>query len=126
MAEMKIGKGKLWMDGSGRVSVPIIEPRKATAIVSPNGDVFGLVRMQRDRCDLSQHRCDLSQLMVEAERCRNDPKQLKKLAEAKKKAAIGKASSRAKLMVRILFKKQATFREAVQDLLRRGCDPKES
>ena len=111
---MRIGKGKLWLDGSDKVTVPLVseaDGRRYTAVVM-NKDVMS----NAGPMDLEMR----AAVVAEAERVRKDPAQLKRLGAARKRMEKGKAKSRAALKKRILSAKEVAFKASVQDLIQRG------
>lgn len=131
MLMYKVGEGKLWLDGSGRVSVPILinrgpdqEDGHVKMIVSP-GEDMSLVwtRFKSTRgiglADGLDEKFAMK-ILVAAEEARKDRQQLAELARAQKRTVKGKAKAMTALQKRILEQKKKIFKETVQDLTRRG------
>lgn len=120
-----VAEGKLWLDGSGRVSVLVtVSLRRVKVIVSmadKREDIWKmLVRMFPPFIANELEEKFALRILSSAERARQDPEQLAELARAKKRIVSGRAKSRAALDKRILGKKEIAFKAAVQDLIRRG------
>ena len=135
MVAYKIGKGKLWMDGSDRVTVPIelqtlVGPVPIKMLMVPSDkreDVWtkltALCKSTVPDVALALQELDgkfALSVLSSAEKARQDPTQLRKLSVSKQKADKGVAKSRAALGKRILSKKEIAFKASVQDLLDRG------
>ena len=122
----EIGKARLWMDGTGRVSVPITlfvkdQTHRIKLIMSPS-DVAGNVWAKLDHADriiIHDEKFTLRVLNL-AEKTRRDPVQLQKLTESRKRAVRGAGKSLAALKERILLKKEVMFKASIQDLMNRG------
>jgi len=133
-AMYKIGKAKLWKDGSGRVSIPVTLQTQSgrqqirmllNSADSKREDVWGKLRALCGSPDVQipdglDEKFALRVLAV-ADAARNNPEQMRKVAKAKKKAVKGVAKSRAALKRLILTKKEAAFKKAAQDLVARGA-----
>jgi hypothetical protein len=133
----QIGQGKLWMDGSDKVSVPISLDLGGTAIryrmvvlpedAGPERILNWLQLLCRSQGnevpDLNEA---FGEKVIEAARAaRADPNQLQDLAAALKKTAAGIKKSRKALDRRNLEMKQKAFKESVQDLVDRGMTQKQ-
>jgi len=128
-----IGKGHLWLDGSGRVSVPVQIGLKDGGTVQ-----YKMVVLPDDQADKIRQWISLvtkegaeaddafvSGILEAAEKVRQDPAQLKLLGQAQAKAAAGAKRSRKALDSRILAKKKEAFKDAIRDLMDRGTTRKE-
>lgn len=138
----KVSRGKLWMDGSGRVSVPVAfdtdkGPRSAKLLVCPEDkvpevcDKFAVMARSpewlkgwwQESLKLSEELAhEVLQVADEARKC---PRQLKELALAQKRTVKGAEKSRVALQKRILNKKEIAFKKTVQDMLQRGSTKNE-
>jgi hypothetical protein len=139
--KFEVGLGKLWMDGSGKVSVPVSVPvlfksaagsKYVECKVLDSGDVdktkehlrawalsFGVCLSEQDAAQLS------GQVAARANEARADSGQQKAVAKALRQAAAGAKSSRRALDKRNLELKCRAFKEQVQDLVNRGMTQKQ-
>lgn len=125
-------KGHLWMDGSGKVSVPVrVETKNGTVhfkmTVLPDDQTDKIRQwislVTKETAEIDDGFCDA--VLKTAESARQDPGQQRMLREAIQKAQDGAKRSRKALDQRILGKKQEVFKAAVRDLMDRGVSRKE-
>jgi hypothetical protein len=120
--------GKLWLDGSGRVSVTLTQdskPRVAKVLVC-------LEDKNENICDKLSHALDIAandstmlsqladQVLATAQEVRQNSDNLLELEQAMRRAAIGAEKSRVALMRRVRALKEEAFKKAAADLMDRG------
>lgn len=112
---MKLGRGRLWLDGSGKVSIPsTIDNVKHTIIVS------------NDTATIETGALDprfLAEVLIEANKTRCDPKQMLRLQQARVRIAEGAVKSAASTRMRHTAGKERKFKKFVIELMNRGVTP---
>lgn len=133
----EVGQGKLWMDGSGKVSVQFGLDAGAggriitkMAVLPEDTDPERIRHFLQLLCaSQGKEVPDLDEVcrraIAAAEAARNDPGQLQELQEAQRRAAQGAKKSRKALDQRNLEMKQRAFKESVQDLIDRDMTQKQ-
>lgn len=124
----KVEKGKLWLDGSNRVSVSVAADtpagiKKVKLLVYPEDKVED-VWMKAKAAGLDTGSIDDDKfawrILNSAKHAREDPEQLRELEKAVKRIQKGAAKSRNALLKRVRTKKEQAFKKAAQDLMDRG------
>lgn len=125
----KIEKGKLWLDGSSRVSVTIVldtqsGARKSKLLLCPEdaaSDVWDKLRTAFPTAAIDSLDEEFARRVLKsAGDAREDPEQLRELEEAVKRIRSGAAKSRDALLKRVRSKKETAFKKAARDLMDRG------
>jgi hypothetical protein len=126
-SKYSVGKGKLWMNGTNKVSVPFTAntengPVKFKIIVSPGDDANEIrqqvLTMTKEVVEVDNDLCAL--VLEAAQVARQDPKQQKLLQEAIERTKRGAEKSREALSQRILMKKKEALKRFMIDLMGQG------
>jgi len=131
--------GKLWLDGSSRVSVTIVSEPECTVklLIFPEDkaeDVLDKLRRAtpshaKFKRAYTEWNASLPKLpndklvltiLSTAEKARQDPQQLRELEAAVKRIQSGAEKSRSALLRRVRTKKEEAFKKAAADLMDRG------
>jgi hypothetical protein len=115
--------GKLWLDGSSRVSVTIVLEPECTVklLLYPEDkaeDVLGKLQHAAPS-HVDSNKLVLT-ILSTAEKARQDPQQLRELEAAVKRIQSGAEKSRSALLRRVRTKKEEAFKKAAADLMDRG------